>query len=103
MKTSEEFKEYFDQRILPDLKPLEEKRKLSSRKIKQLLLISLLLAVAVLTAMGLLRVNPLYMVLTFFGFVVAVVVKSFQLSGRFEKELKRVLLERTLSFLYPDL
>jgi hypothetical protein len=102
MKTVEEFKQYYEQRILPDLKPLEEKRKVASRKSKRLLISCLVLMVAVLTTMGFLHAHPLVLALTFFGFVVAAVVGSLKLSGGFQEELKRILLERTLSFMYPD-
>jgi len=102
MKTAEEFKQYYEQRILPDLRPQEEKRKVVSRKSKRLLISSLVLMVAVLAAMGLLRAHPLILAVTFFGFVVAAVAGSLKLSGGFQEELKRILLERTLSFMYPD-
>ncbi len=101
MKTVDEFKPYYEQRILPDLRPLEEKRKGASRKSKRLLLSCFLLMAVVLTAMGLLHFHPLVLAVTFFGFVVVAVAGGLKLSGKFQEELKRILLERTLSFLYP--
>jgi hypothetical protein len=35
MKTLEEYKRYYETNILPNLVPLEEKRKITSRKIKR--------------------------------------------------------------------
>lgn len=103
MKTVDEFKQYYEQRILPDLRPLEEKRKVASRKSKRLLISCLLLMVVVLTAMGLLHFHPLVLAVTFFGFVVVAVAGGLKLSSGFQEELKRILLERTLSFMYPEL
>jgi len=103
VKTIEEFKQYYEQRILPDLRPLEEKRKVASRKIERFLLSCLLLMVFVLTTMGLLHAHPMALVVTFFGFIVIAAVGSRKQADGFQEELKCIRLERILSFAYPDI